>query len=1120
MKTTAYFFLLALLWSYRVSLCAAETSSKEIQLPVALQERLLRHSGALEAEIEKHKKVLQEVEAAYGPEHQKTAIALFELAEMYRIQGIDDEARPLYLRALDINKKTLDPDHPSIGIVLHRLGDMYKNREQWAEAETQYAQALEVLGKAFAPEHEWVEQCIRNLVEVSKEQQKFTQAHAYFQRLIDNKKAVLGADHPDVLEAQRELADLYLDQGAFTEAEQIFQRLYSLQKRNFGPNHPEVARGLHDLCELQRQQGQYEDAFRFCKQALSIVKRAGEEGKSRQSAVLNTLGSIYNLQGKYTESELNYSQSITIDEELLGKDAPGLWFSYNNLAGTYSAQGKWADAVALWEKTLRLYEEHTSALYPEERRQYFGVASALTSNLAAGYRSLGKPVEAERVALKTLELYKDRYGYDHPNIIPVLQTLGGVCKTRQQVADAETYYQRAVTSAERFFGLENPTTANALSNLASLYVWQEEFKEARALNEQVLTIREKMLGPEHPDVAATLANHAYIERALGRLPAALLLLQRALQIDDLTIKNVFSLASEQEKFTFLEQIDFRFHEMMSLVKEMAGDPEAVRVGLEVALQRKGAVLDALALERQILSEVEGPQVREIYHQLQKIISRISSLSITGQVSATYRKSLAELQVKKEELEENLSRLSGTYASWHQSDEITADRVAQAMRPGSALVEYVSYRIAPRSDLKSESFSRYLAFILPAGEKAEPMLVDLEGNMWPDVLVGGFRREINRFSSGKYSGEGLAEQNVKRAGKALYEKVFEPLQEALAGCTEIYLAPASKLNLIPFGALVDEEGRYLADTYQFYYLSSGRDLLRLAEESSSAHGAVVLADPNYDLNPAEQDAVRLALDDSPVLTTRGEGQRSVDMTEFEWSPLPGTRREGEIVAEKLADGQVQLYTGDRALEEVVKELSSPRILHLATHGFFLEEEGIEAESASGEEKRGLKKKDDTDISFGGRSAEKSMDENPLLRSGLVLAGANRLGQMSSETQSDDGILTALELSSVSLQGTNLVVLSACETGLGETRQGEGVFGLRRAFQLAGARTVVMSLWSIPDEETMLLMSDFYDRLQRGVPKARALQQASLALMQKRRTQHGAAHPYFWGAFICVGDPGKL
>ena len=267
--------------------------------------------------------------------------------------------------------------------------------------------------------------------------------------------------------------------------------------------------------------------------------------------------------------------------------------------------------------------------------------------------------------------------------------------------------------------------------------------------------------------------------------------------------------------------------------------------------------------------------------------------------------------------------------------------------------------------------------------------------------------------------------------------------------------------------------------------------------------MLLGDPDYDL---KRGAGVESQDEGSQ-----EGPRSNDLRVGKWSPLPGTRKEAEAVVKALDGARVRLRLGADAREDSVKAANAPRVLHLATHGFFLEDQEWQDEGAS-HAARGFSAPETSLIP---RPLPVGI-ENPLLRSGLVFAGANQMSRALPEGE-DDGIFTALEATGLNLQGTDLVVLSACETGVGETRRGEGVFGLRRAFQLAGARTVVMSLWSVPDEETATLMGDFYERMASGEGKSRALQDAMLAQMRSRREEHGAAHPFYWGAFVSVGEP---
>jgi CHAT domain-containing protein len=327
-------------------------------------------------------------------------------------------------------------------------------------------------------------------------------------------------------------------------------------------------------------------------------------------------------------------------------------------------------------------------------------------------------------------------------------------------------------------------------------------------------------------------------------------------------------------------------------------------------------------------------------------------------------------------------------------------------------------------------------------------------------------------------------------------VFDRLAPALSADSWLLLAPDGDLARLPFEALPGADGRHLIDEYRISYLGCGRDLLRLAASPGGPpSAAVVVADPDFDLGSAASAAV----EQGPLLA--GRHARDLKDSVLTFPRLPGTRHEGAQLGDLLG---VRPWLDAAVLEARLKRVRSPRILHLATHGFFLSDQHRDAQQEQGwvvgEEL--------------GRLAGLRL-ENPLLRSGLALAGANtwlHRGQLPAEAE--DGLLTAEDVTGMDLSATELVVLSACQTGLGEVHVGEGVFGLRRAFVLAGARTLVMSLWKVPDEQTQELMADFYCRLLAGEGRAEALRQAQLALKERH------PDPHSWGAFICLGDPGPL
>nr|WP_315897329.1 CHAT domain-containing protein [Thermosynechococcus sp. HN-54] len=293
-------------------------------------------------------------------------------------------------------------------------------------------------------------------------------------------------------------------------------------------------------------------------------------------------------------------------------------------------------------------------------------------------------------------------------------------------------------------------------------------------------------------------------------------------------------------------------------------------------------------------------------------------------------------------------------------------------------------------------------------------------------------------------------------------MITPLLPWLGDATHLLIAPDGELNTIPFQTLVDAQGRYLVESYLITLLTSGRELLRFQSRPAAAHAPLIIADPSFEHSLGNSSSAPSTV-------------RSLDLRGLAFAPLPGTTQEAQALKQLLPKAQV--LTQAAATETAVKAANSPLILHLATHGFFLP-------------------------NFG----EQGFPENPLLRSGLALAGFN---QRQSGSDMDDGVLTALEVTGMNLTGTELVVLSACDTGRGEVVNGEGVYGLRRAFTLAGARSQVSTLWKVDDQATREIMIAFYQNLRRGMGRTEALRQVQLQRLKQEL-------PYYWAAFVSSGN----
>ncbi|WP_159787011.1 CHAT domain-containing protein [Sodalinema gerasimenkoae] len=439
----------------------------------------------------------------------------------------------------------------------------------------------------------------------------------------------------------------------------------------------------------------------------------------------------------------------------------------------------------------------------------------------------------------------------------------------------------------------------------------------------------------------------------------------------------------------------------------------------------------------------------------------------------------------EQLENDLSRRSAEFRVATEPVEIEA---VQALIPrDAALVELVQYSPLDFTSNNWES-PRYAAYILHAS--GDPQWVDLGDAETIDNAAFAFLNATQVPNS---------EQRVQTTGRQLDELLMAPIRPLLGDATHLLLSPDGQLNLIPFAALVDEENRYLVESYQLTHLTTGRDLLRLQNPRPSRQPPVLFANPNYD--DADTSAVMQV-----AQATRGESQRSMEIEDLQFGKLPGTQREVEAIA-PLLDNPIVL-TEAEATENALKQVQAPSILHLATHGFFLQDVEFVPPQPMTDFTRGEIEL----VTAGGfgsfvapPSDRPTSSENPLLRSGLAFAGFN-----TRDSEGEDGVLTALEVVGLDLRGTRLVVMSACETGVGDVANGEGVYGLRRAFVMAGAESQLMSLWKVADEETADLMGDYYQRLLAGEGRSEALREVQLDWLSR------GAHPYYWASFLFSGQ----
>jgi CHAT domain-containing protein/Tfp pilus assembly protein PilF len=1112
---------------------------------------LYRATGAYAKAEPLFERALAIREKARGPEHPDTAVSLNNLAELYRATGAYAKAEPLYQRALAIRERALGLEHPDTARALNNLATMYLATGAYAKAEPLYQRALAIREKALGPEHPETAQSLNNLALLYQTTGAYAKAEPLFDRALAIMEKVLGPEHPETAVALNNLAELYRAAGAYAKAEPLYRRALAMREKAFGPEHPDTAQSLHNLAELYRATGAYAKAEPLYLRALAILEKAlGPEHPSIATG-LNGLAALYQATGAYAKAELLYQRALAISEKALGPEHPYTATALSNLAALYQATGAYAKAEPLFQRALAITEkalgpEHPytalwlnnlallyqatgayvraeplfdralaimeKALGPEHadtalpldnlallyqatgiyakaeplhlralaiREKALGpehpTTAASLNNLAELYRATYSYPNAERLYLRALAITEKALGPEHPDTARSLNNVAFLYYATGAYAEAEPLYERALAIAEKALGPQHPNTARSLSNLALLYQATGADEKAEPLYQRALAITETALGPEHPDTAVPVNNLAVLYQATGAYAKAEPLFERAQGIDEINTVRFLLSGDEARKRAYLQRrlgtayVDASFSLAVASARAKA-------LGLTAVLQYKGRVLDAMADSVALLRRSVDPKDQALFDELAAVAQQLSTLTFRGpgNLSAqAYRERMDTLAREQERLEGELSARS---AAFRQAvAPVTLEGVHQRLPADAALIEWFRYQpFDPRGkdDRAKWGPPRYVAYVLR--REGDPAAIDLGAAQDINKLVSDFRAALSD----------PARPPFEEVGKELFRKLIKPLQASLSGINRLLLSPDGALNLVPFAALTDEHGEYVAQRFELTYLTSGRDLLSLAAPAPARGNPVVMADPAY--GPSTS---------GPPPDIGAYRSSDLDRSGLVFTPLAGTAAEAKALQGLLKLDEQEVFTGANATEQKLKGLHGPRILHVATHGFFLSDQQVAAAALR-------------PVSFSAETPPLPLGENPLLRSGLALAGAN--ARRSGE--SDDGILTAAEAAQLDLRGTQLVVLSACETGLGEVQQGEGVYGLRRALVLAGAQAQLVSLWKVADAQTQALMVDYYQRLLKGEGRSAALREAQKAMIANPATQH----PYYWAAFVPIGD----
>jgi len=921
---------------------------------------------------------------------------------------------------------------------------------------------------------------------------RYREAEDFARQSLELRQQALGRVHGTVASSLNNLAMVLQEQGRFAEALPLHEESLRVTRETKGERHGDVAMGLNNMALLHEAMGAFDSALPLYEESLEIRREFDGPRHVKVGLILGNLAVLLGTMGNHAGALPLLHESLEIRRDALGPRHPDVAVTLTNLGMTMRELGDYSAAQTLIEESLDILAETVRDGHPFVAQSKSRLASVLQelgdldgagrlleeslaiqeavygprnhhvgaalANLARLRQAKGEFPAAEALFERALDIQDETLGHDHNLTSITRNNLATLLQDMGHLDRAQVLYEQALEGYRRTLGDRHPSAAANLNNLAGLHQIRGDYPLAQQLYEESLEINLKAFGPRHPRVAIGLSSLAASLELAGKHGEAE---PHRIEALDIVEERLFLLDTLPERVAldFLDKARFVLDPWIAAFD----DPEHAADAWTHTLRFKGAVAQRLSNAR-VLASVDD-EAAHIAQDLQKAraeIAQIAFLEPNMEEAEARHERTAELIQRREGLERDLLDRSATFRAARDAREADPMALCAALRPGEAIVDIVRYQRLQGA--------HYAAFTLRSGD-CTVTRVELGPADPIDDAVAGWREVLDDPAA--------VQVRVDARGLLLSQQIWTPLQPLVGDASHVYLVPDGALSGAPLDALPLDNGRYLLEKLSISYLDRAHILLEAP--SPVGRGAVVVGGVDYDAANAQ--------------TSRGTRSRLAACNGGGFAPLPGAAEEATLLTKRWSRARrrdpLSSLTGAGASESAVAaELEGKELVHLATHGFFAVGECRSMIEGAG-------------VAF-----------DPMLLSGLALAGANRPPD---PLAGEDGILTAAELASLDLTGTRLVVLSACETGLGEIRSGEGVLGLRRAFSVAGAEVLISTLWSISDDATASLMDDVYRRFlhpRRPATAAEALRRAKLAQLAGQRAK-GNVRPQEWAGFVASG-----
>lgn len=913
------------------------------------------------------------------------------------------------------------------------------------------------------------------------------------------------------------LASLLERSGAADAALPRFEEALRITERDLGANHPQVATVLGGYGEHFRTSGDGARALALFERALAILEATPHPDTLALTMIMNSMAITHWENYEYITALRLYDRVLSLREARYGPEHPRVLGILNNKANLLGDLGDTAAALETYERILA--ELPPTLDDPDDPR--IGVAEM---NVARAIRT-SDPARALRLYESALPRLRLRSG-DSDDVARCLRGIACTHRDLGHVDKAISRFEEALAVATRAHDSEYWHLAFDLRHLAALHYDLGQFETARAEGERALSIAEKTLDDTSPEIAEILGVLGPVRAALGDTSAAL---QDCLRAEEIATEHLRLTARGVAEREALLYAGVRPHGLDLPLRFATNglDPASRRRIWDALVHSRAAVLEEMASRSRGASLSSDPETARLVADVRRASTRLAGLEVAGPSGTpqSHAEAVAAARRDKDAAERALAARNASFRRDLDRERIGLTEVEAALPAGSALVAFVEYELRGRQDLmvplagRAAAERRLLAFV--RDPRGEIHVAPIGTKRDIDSAVQAWIRAAARPPGADARAPAADMSSVR--GEALRRLVWDPIEPHLGDARLVFVVPEGSVHKVNFAALPMASGHFLVETERILHLlAAERDIVGSSDGGPRGEGMLVLGGADFDAvitteaRIAGKGAVRTHTVPSPSLTRQVVPLPPCGGLEgVRFPPLPGSLREARLVAENWKrwrpateaaspqTAQAVVLSGADATESALKSLAPGKlILHLATHGFVFASACPDAVPGA----RGI---------HAAPAPGARVPANPLQLAGLAFSGANHRDEVSLEEENN--ILTSEEAASLNLQGVEWAVLSGCDTGVGEVQTGEGVLGLRRAFQVAGARTLIMSLWAVSDAAACEWMEALYAaRYRDGLGTAAAVHEATRRSIETRRRNGQSVHPFYWAAFVAAGD----